>query len=66
MTDKEYAEEAKNIEVHIDMMVDDTMRAAAFCSVEHDLHFQVFRLIQGYREALEELAELKKTVKDTV
>jgi len=49
----------KDIETHIEMLVDDEMRAHAFASKEHDTAFQVFRLFGGYRQALNEINTLR-------
>lgn len=51
-----YKQFYKDIECHIDMMVSPEMRMHACADpVQHDLAFQVFRLLSGYGEALEEL-----------
>lgn len=53
----------RNIKCHVDMTVTDRMRQHAYASVtEHPLDFQVFRLLTGYDEALEEIEELKAEV----
>lgn len=56
MDDIDYKLFYDNIKFHIDMMVTDEMRKHAYCSTEHDLDFQIFRLLSGYELALDELA----------
>lgn len=57
MTNKDLKLFYDQIRIHVEMLVDERMRAHAYADVTHDLHFQVFRLITGYEEALNQLAE---------
>jgi hypothetical protein len=52
----------KDIETHIEMLVDDDMRSYAFASTDHDTAFQIFRLLSGYRLALTQLTECKAQI----
>lgn len=56
--------EEKNIKTHIDQLVTEKMRDKAGCDKTHDIHFQVFRLINGYREALDKIDNLEKERQD--
>ena len=53
-----------DIEIHVEMLVDEEMRAHAFADTSHDLAFQIFRLLGGYRRALEEAASLRQENKE--
>lgn len=49
-------EELTNIKTHIEMMLDDEMKKhCGFCH-DDDLHMQIFRILQGYRQALTDAA----------
>jgi hypothetical protein len=52
----------KDIETHIEMLVDDDMRSHALASTDHDTAFQIFRLLSGYRLALTQLTECKAQI----
>lgn len=53
-------EEAEQIAIHVEMLLDDEMRAHAYADAKaHDLPFQIFRVLRGYREAIIQLAALK-------
>lgn len=47
-----------SIEVHMEMLCTDEIRAHAFASTEHDLQFQIFRLLGGYHDLLQERKKL--------
>jgi len=55
----DYKKFYENIACHAEMMVTPEMRKHACASTEHDLDFQIFRLLSGYSEALEELDKLR-------
>ena len=40
------------------------MRTHGFVSPDHDIDFQVFRILCGYSEALEEIEKLKKELEE--
>jgi hypothetical protein len=45
----------QDIKVHMEMLCTDEMRAHACASAaEHDLQFQIFRILGGYEELLQE------------
>ncbi len=49
-----------DIKIHVEMMVDDRMRAYACADANHhELSFQIFRLLSGYSDALDEIEDLK-------
>lgn len=56
--------ELENIKTHMEMLLTDKMKSHGFISNEHDLHIQVFRVLSGYHDALEEIETLKKRVKE--
>lgn len=43
----------EQIAIHIEMLLDDEMRAHAYADKTHELEFQIFRVLGGYREALD-------------
>ena len=48
--------ELENIKVHMDMLLtDDICEDAVISKKDHDLHFQIFRLLTGYGELLEKI-----------
>lgn len=49
----------ESIVTHMDILCTDEIRKHAYCSKEHDLDFQIFRILTGYDEALNELNKLK-------
>jgi hypothetical protein len=56
MTAKEYEKFYKDVQIHFEMLCTDEIRAHAYADISHDLAFQIFRVLGGYRQALEELA----------
>lgn len=58
------AEFENNIKIHFEMLCTPEIRAHAFASEEHDLDFQVFRVLSGYSMALAEIEKLGQEVKD--
>ena len=56
----DYKKFYEDISIHVEMMVTPEMRMHACADpVHHDLSFQIFRLLSGYSEALEELNKLR-------
>lgn len=55
----DYKKFYEDISIHVEMMVTPEMRKHAYASTEHELDFQIFRLLSGYGEALEELNKLR-------
>ena len=54
--ERNYEQEVKDIEIHMDMLCGDNMREHAVIDRKHHtLPFQIFRLLGGYNEALEKL-----------
>ena len=53
----------KNIESHFKHLCSDSMREHGHIAQEHDIDFQVFRALCGYKEALDELAALREAVR---
>jgi hypothetical protein len=52
--------EAEDIAIHVEMLLTDEMRAHAYADAKaHDLPFQIFRVLGGYREALAQIATIK-------
>lgn len=51
-----------NIKVHFEMLCTDEIRADAYCDVTHDIDFQVFRVLGGYRKCLEENEKLRNRI----
>lgn len=52
-----------NIKTHIDMLADPRMRRHAYIDKSiHPIDFQVFRVLTGYNEALEELEKQKELI----
>ena len=43
----------KNIKVHFDMLCTHELRQHGFVSPDHDIDFQVFRVLCGYKELME-------------
>lgn len=60
MSQEELQRFYENIKTHVAELVTPDMRKHAFASENHDLDFQVFRLLYGYSEALEEIDALRK------
>ena len=55
----------KSIEVHMEMLLSDEIKQHAVIDTNrHDLPFQIFRLLCGYNEALEELDDLKTSIEE--
>ena len=50
----------ENIKKHFEMLCSYEMRAHGFVAHEHSIDFQVFRVLCGYQEALDELAAYKE------
>jgi hypothetical protein len=56
----DYKKFYEDISIHVEMMVTPEMRMHACADpVHHNLSFQIFRLLSGYGEALEELKKLR-------
>ena len=54
----DYKKFYENVQTHIEMLVTPEMRAHACADANaHDLSFQIFRLLNGYDQALQELKE---------
>ena len=60
----------ENVATHVEVLVTEEMRRDAYTSTEHDLSFQVYRLLVGYEETLaqrqmvcDKLERVYKTVK---
>lgn len=52
----DYKKFYEDISIHVEMMVTHEMRMHSCADPDnHDLSFQIFRLLSGYSEALEEL-----------
>jgi len=51
----DYKKFYENIQTHMEVLCTPEMREHACASVEHDLDFQIYRILVGYAEALEEL-----------
>jgi hypothetical protein len=45
----------KNIEIHFEHLCTEEMRQHGYISISHDIDFQVFRALCGYKEALDKL-----------
>jgi len=57
----DYKKFYENIQNHVEMLVTTEMRAHAYADAKaHDLSFQIFRLLSGYDQALQEISELKE------
>ena len=57
--ERNYEQEIKDIEVHMDMLCDTVMRNDACVDKDaHTLPFQIFRILGGYNDALERLKRL--------
>lgn len=57
-------EEAEQIAIHVEMLLDDEMRRHAYADKNaHDLPFQIFRVLGGYRQAPSERDELLAALK---
>jgi uncharacterized protein YjaG (DUF416 family) len=54
----------ENLKTHMEMLLTDEMRSHRTVSEDYDLHFQVYRVLSGYHDALEEIKKLKKRVKE--
>jgi len=52
-------QEIRNIEIHLEMLLDDDMRADAYADKTHSTDFQVFRVLGGYHDALGLISRLK-------
>ena len=52
-----------NIKVHFDMLCTHELRQHGFVSPDHDIDFQVFRVLCGYRESMDRHAALVDAVK---
>lgn len=52
-----------NIACHVEMMVTPEIRKHAYASEEHDLDFQIFRILSGYSKAIEERDKLFAALK---
>jgi len=52
----------KNIEIHFEHLCDEDMRQHGYISIDHDIDFQVFRALCGYREILNEKSKLQEAV----
>jgi hypothetical protein len=54
----DYKKVYENIQIHVEMLVTPEMRAHACADANaHDLSFQIFRLLNGYDQALQKLKE---------
>ena len=53
--DKHTPDFQEQVAIHVEMLLDDEMRAHAYADKSHELEFQVFRVLGGYREALDEI-----------
>lgn len=49
-----------NIKIHLEHLCSEEMREHGYVSHEHTIDFQVFRVLCGYQEALDELATYKE------
>lgn len=55
--------ELDNIKIHMGMLCTDEIRAHACASAtEHDLNFQIFRILGGYDEALKTIAAMQRQI----
>lgn len=58
-TVKDPALAMSNIKIHFEHLCSEEMRVHGYVSHEHSIDFQVFRVLCGYQEALDELAMYK-------
>jgi hypothetical protein len=52
-----------NIRVHFEQLCSDDLRQHGYIAHDHDIDFQVFRALCGYKEALVERMELQEAVR---
>jgi len=53
----------KDIKIHMEMLCTDEIRRHACASTDHDLQFQIFRILGGYDELLQERKNLRQESK---
>ncbi len=54
----DYKQFYENVKIHMEMMVTPEMRHHGYVCTDHDLDFQIFRLLSGYSKALEEMQDI--------
>ena len=52
-----------NIRIHFEQLCSDDLRQHGYIAPDHDIDFQVFRALCGYKEALVERVELQEAVR---
>jgi hypothetical protein len=63
----DYEKFYEDIQTHVEMLVTPEMRAHAYADANaHGLSFQIFRLLNGYDQALQELKETDNDNKKSV
>lgn len=63
MSAEDYVKFYNDVKIHFEMLCTDRMRRHAYADpVAHDLAFQVFRILSGYEQALEESAQLDRDI----
>jgi hypothetical protein len=59
--------ELESIQIHMDMLLTDRICEHAVISTkDHDMPFQIFRLLSGYEEALEQIDQFTKEKKEFI